>query len=94
MDTAGGGKALAAIALEQAFGSGPVADGDQVTFARLRLKITNARDGVDYKFTTPAGTKTLRTSKPGIVVDTEDIGIGGKGDFSGALGGRIGPFLT
>jgi hypothetical protein len=94
MDTAGGGKALAAIALEQAFGSGPVADGDQVTFARLRLKITNVRDGVDYKFTTPAGTKTVRTSKPGIVFDTEDIGIGGKGDFSGALGGRIGPFLT
>ncbi|MEV5050160.1 PKD domain-containing protein [Arthrobacter sp. LAR12-1-1.1] len=94
MDTAGGGKALAVIALEQAFGSGPVADGDQVTFARLRLKITNVRDGVDYKFTTPAGTKTVRTSKPGIVFDTEDIGIGGKGDFSGALGGRIGPFLT
>lgn len=94
MDTAGGGKALAAIALEQAFGSGPVADGDQVTFARLRLKITNVRDGVDYKFTTPAGTKTVRTSKPGIVFDTEDIGIGGKGDFSGALGGRVGPFLT
>ena len=65
MDTAGGGKALAAIALEQAFGSGPVAGGDQVTFARLRLKITNVRDGVDYKFTTPAGTKTVRTSKPG-----------------------------
>ncbi|WP_211880370.1 PKD domain-containing protein [Pseudarthrobacter albicanus] len=94
MDTAGGGKALAVVALEQAFGSGPVADGDQVTFARLRLKITNARDGVDYKFTTPAGTKTVRTSKPGIVFDTEDIGIGGKGDFSGALGGRVGPFLT
>ncbi|MFF2029247.1 PKD domain-containing protein [Arthrobacter sp. NPDC058192] len=94
MNTSGGGKALAAIALEQAFGSGPVADGDQVTFARLRLKVTNVRDGVDYKFTTPAGTKTVRTSKPGIVFDTEDIGIGGKGDFSGALGGRIGPFLT
>ena len=89
MNTAARGKALAVIALEQAFGSGPVADGDQVTFARLRLKITNVRDGVDYKFTTPAGTKTVRTSKPGIVFDTEDIGIGGKGDFSGALGGRM-----
>ncbi len=94
LDTAGGGRALAVMALEQAFGAGPVAAGDQVTFARVRLRITNARDGVDYKFTTPVGTKTVRTSKPGIVFDTEDVGIGGKGDFSGALGGRIGPFLT
>ncbi len=94
LDTAGGGRALAALALEQAFGAGPVSNGDQVTFARVRLRITNARDGADYKFTTPAGTKTVQTSKPGIVFDTEDIGIGGKGDFSGALGGPIGPFLT
>jgi hypothetical protein len=88
------GKALLVLALEQAFSVGPVIDGDQVTFARLRLKITDATDGVDYKFTTPAGVKTLQTSKPGLVFDTEDIGIGGKGDFTGALGGRVGPFLT
>jgi hypothetical protein len=94
LDTANAGKALLVVALEQAFGAGPVADGDQVTFARLRLKITNAKDGVDYKFTTPVGTKIIQTSKPGLVFDTEDIGIGGKGDFTGALGGRIGPFLT
>ena len=94
LTTGNGGKALLVVALEQAFGAGPVADGDQVTFARLRLKITNATDGVNYKFTTPAGVKTLQTSKPGLVFDTEDIGIGGKGDFTGALGGRVGPFLT
>jgi hypothetical protein len=94
LNTGNAGKALLVLALEQAFGTGPVLDGDQVTFARLRLKITNATDGVDYKFTTPAGVKTLQTSKPGLVFDTEDVGIGGKGDFSGALGGRVGPFLT
>ncbi len=88
------GKALLAVALEQAFRSGPVIDGDQVTFARLRVKITNAQDGVDYKFTTPVGVKTVQTSRPNLVFDTEDIGVGGPGDFSGALGGRIGPFLT
>ncbi len=94
MTTANGGNARAVVALEQAFSSGPVVDGDQVTFARIRYKITNAKDGVDYKFTSPAGVKTVQTSKPGLVFDTEDIGIGAKGDFSGALGGRVGPFLT
>jgi hypothetical protein len=94
LNTANGGKALAVVALEQAFRNGPVEPGDQVTFARVRLKITSATDGVDYKITTPAGVKTVQTSKPGLVFDTEDIGIGGAGDFSGALGGRVGPFLS
>lgn len=94
LDTANGGKALAVVALEQAFSVGPVVDGDQVTFARIRFKITNAVDGVDYKITSPAGVKTLQTSRPGLVFDTDDIGIGAPGDFSGALGGRVGPFLT
>jgi hypothetical protein len=96
LNTGNAGKALLVVALEQAFRNGPVADGDQVTFARMRLKLTNAKDGVDYKFTTPVGTKTMQTSgkQAGLVFDTEDIGIGGVGDFSGALGGRVGPFLT
>jgi hypothetical protein len=91
-----GGKARLVVDLEQAFRNGPVAPGDQVTFARVRIKLTNAVDGVDYTFTTPAGVKTLQTSgkQTGLVFDTEDIGIGGVGDFTGALGGRIGPFLT
>lgn len=96
LSTANAGKALLVVALEQAFRSGPVVPGDQITFARLRLKVTNAQDGVDYKFTTPAGVKTLQTGGkvPGLLFDTEDIGIGGPGDFTGALGGRVGPFLT
>ena len=96
LNTGNNGKALLVVALEQAFRNGPVADGDQVTFARMRLKLTNAQDGVPYTFTTPAGTKTMTTSGKvaGLVFDTEDIGIGGQGDFSGALGGRVGPFLT
>ena len=96
LNTSNNGKALLVVALEQAFRNGPVAEGDQVTFSRLRLKLTNAQDGVNYTFTTPAGTKTMTTSGkvPGLVFDTEDIGIGGQGDFTGALGGRVGPFLT
>ncbi|HET7476355.1 MAG TPA: PKD domain-containing protein [Dermatophilaceae bacterium] len=92
--TANGGIARADLALEAAFVTGPVIPGDQRTFARVRFKVTNVQDNVDYTFTSPAGTKTLQTSKPGLIFDTEDIGIGGPGDFTGALGGRIGPFLT
>jgi PKD repeat protein len=96
LDTAAG-KALGEIDLEQAFRNGPVAPGDQVTFARVRLKLLNATPNVDYTFTSPAGVKTLQASdpkKPGLIFDTEDIGVGGVGDFTGALGGRVGPFLT
>jgi hypothetical protein len=91
-----GGRARAVIALEQGFRNGPVLPGDQVTFARVRIKVSNLQDGVDYTFTTPAGVQTLQTSgkQAGLIFDTEDIGIGGVGDFTGALGGRIGPFLT
>jgi hypothetical protein len=91
-----GGRARAVIALEQSFRNGPVADGDQVTFARVRIKVSNLPDNTNYTFTTPAGTKVLQTSgkQTGLIFDTEDIGIGGVGDFTGALGGRLGPFLT
>lgn len=94
LDTANGGKALAVVALEQSVTGAVVEAGGQDTFARVRFKITNATDGVDYKITSPAGVKTLQTSRPGLVFDTEDIGIGNPGDFTGALGGRVGPFLT
>jgi hypothetical protein len=94
VDSGGGGVARAVIAVEQAFSTGPVVDGDQVTFARVRYRITKVpQNGVDYKVTSPAGTKTLQADG-GLIFDTDDIGIGAPGDFSGALGGRVGPFLT
>ncbi len=86
------GKARVGVQLEQAFATPAVIDGDQVTFARVRYTI-DVRPGVDYKVTSPAGTKTLQAAD-GKIFDTEDIGIGAAGDFSGALGGRVGPFLT
>ncbi len=86
-----GGKARLVIALEQNDPGGP---GTQVTFARVRVKISNLTDGVGYKITTPSGVETLQTDKTGLIFNTEDIGIGSPGDFTGALGGGIGPFLT
>jgi hypothetical protein len=86
-----GGKAVVMLALEQNLPS-PV-DGTQITFSRHRFDIRGTTDGVPYKITTPAGVKTVQ-SAGGRVFDTEDIGIGSPGDFTGALGGHVGPFLT
>ncbi|WP_207555785.1 PKD domain-containing protein [Intrasporangium flavum] len=94
VDTANAGLARLDMALEGAFSAGPVVDGEQVVFARMRVKMTNVRNDTAYTFTTPVGTKTLKANRDGLIFDTEDIGIGAPGDFSGALGGRIGPFLT
>jgi hypothetical protein len=87
------GKALGAVQLEQAFASDAPIAGDQVTFARVRY-IIDAAPNASYKITSPAGEKTLVAPADGQIKDTEDIGISERGDFSGALGGRIGPFLT
>jgi hypothetical protein len=86
-----GGKAVVMLALEQNLPT-PV-NGTQVTFSRHRFDIRGTTNGVPYKITTPAGVKTVQ-SVGGRVFDTEDIGIGSPGDFTGALGGHVGPFLT
>jgi len=90
LDTAGAGRATIVLNLEQSLPT--PASGAQVTFSRQRFTITNTTDGIPYKITTPAGVKTVQ-SVGGKIFDTEDIGVGG-GDFSGALGGHVGPFLT
>jgi hypothetical protein len=91
LGTAGGGKAIIEQALEENLAE-PI-DGTQITFSRHRFTITDTDDAVSYKITTPAGVKTV-PSAGGRVRDTEDIGIGSPGDFTGALGGHVGPFLT
>jgi hypothetical protein len=90
LSTAGGGKATIALNLEQSLPQ--PANGQQTTFSRQRFTITNTTDGIPYKITTPAGVKTVQ-SVGGKIFDTEDIGVA-QGDFSGALGGHVGPFLT
>jgi hypothetical protein len=90
LNTSGAGKATIALNREQSLPQ-PV-NGAQTTFSRQRFTITNANNGASYKITTPAGVKTVVASG-GKVFDTEDIGVAA-GDFSGALGGHVGPFLT
>ena len=87
-----GGTATLTLALEGAFANGPVVPGDQLVFARIRIKITDVAPGATYTIHHPYGTDTHTADGGGRFFFTEDIGIA-PGVFTGALAGRIGPFL-
>ncbi|MEA2322985.1 MAG: hypothetical protein QOD81_2835 [Solirubrobacteraceae bacterium] len=94
LTSAGGEKVLASFALEGAFANGPVTQGDQIVFSRIRYRINaGLKPDTDYKVTHPYGTDTVRTD-PGAngFFVTQDVGVT-PGDFSQALKGRVGPFL-
>src|SRR3989339_259717 len=70
-----GGQALLVLALEEAFAGGPPLDGDQVVFARIRIRIDAPVVGV-YMVTHPYGVKQFNVVAPGrrAVNDTIDMG--------------------
>lgn len=90
------GKAILVFALEAAFSGGPAVPGDQVSFGRIRIWVDNLVPSSEYRVTHPYGVDTF-ISDPvfdrRMIRFTQDIGIGALGDFSGALNGRVGPFL-
>ncbi|WGV20357.1 hypothetical protein QIY50_24295 [Pseudomonas putida] len=81
-------------AIEAAFGSGDPVDGDQVSFARVRIRVDVPTAGT-YVITHPYGVEVFDVPAGGrrAINMTRDIGIGGAGDFTGALKGDVGPFL-
>ncbi|MFL5249686.1 MAG: hypothetical protein ACJ79V_17845, partial [Myxococcales bacterium] len=91
-----GGRALLVMAIEAAFSIGPAAVGDQITFARIRLKLTDIPVSGTYRFIHPYGEDSIDevAGAPRGIFFTEDIGIGlPGGPFDGALKSRLGPFL-
>jgi hypothetical protein len=88
------GKALAVTSLEGAFATGPPKAGDQMVFARLRLKVTaGLQGGTNYLFEHPYGERTIQTDpNTDNLFVTEDVGLA-PGNFTDALKGRIAPFL-
>lgn len=80
--------------IEAAFNNDAPLAGDQVSFARIRIRVSVPVAGV-YTVTHPYGVETFNITTPGrrAINMTRDIGVGAPGDFSGALGGNIGPFL-
>jgi len=95
LDFGGGNTALLVQAVEAAFALGPAAEGDQIAFARIRIRIDAPVDGT-YTVTYPYGQEVFPNISAGgsAVFYTSDVGIGAAGDFTGALHGAIGPFLT
>jgi hypothetical protein len=85
-----GGSAILVLALEGAFGGGPVLAGDQIVFARIRIRFDAPADGV-YTVYHPYGTEVIQAIGGERVFVTQDVGLGA--GFDGALSGRIGPFL-
>lgn len=80
--------------IEAAFASENPVDGDQQSFARIRIRVNVPVAGT-YTITHPYGVETVNVTTPGrrAINITKDIGIGAPGNFSGALDGAIGPFL-
>ncbi len=95
MTVAGGGRATLVLALEGAFGNGPVLDGDQMVFSRIRVLVDVPEPGGTYTVTHPYGVEVFPNVAPGTraIFFTEDIGLA-PGIFTTVLNGRVGPFLV
>ncbi|MFU2329479.1 Ig-like domain-containing protein [Pseudomonas sp. NFX98] len=93
-DVGGYGVDAYVAGIEAAFSAEDPIDGDQASFARIRLRINVPVAGT-YTITHPYGVETVNVTTPGrrAINITRDIGIGAPGNFSGALNGDVGPFL-
>lgn len=93
-NAAGYGMDAYVAGIEAAFAGGNPLDGDQISFARIRMRINVPVAGT-YTITHPYGVETVNVTTPGrrAINITRDIGVGAPGVFNGALTGAIGPFL-
>lgn len=89
------GRARLILALEGAFGLGPVTPGDQVVFGRIRFQIVDVPVAGSYRIIHPFGVNEFPNVAAGDkIFFTDDVGLTcGQGQFNCALGTGIGPFL-
>ena len=87
-----GGNAILVMAMEAAFANELPAAGDQVVFARIRIRFVAPTTG-HYKVTHPYGIEEFEAVAGERVFITDDHGVLCGTDFSCAADGRIGPFL-
>lgn len=95
LPTNNGGQALVDFSLSGSFSTLQVLSGDQVVFARMRVRMDNLVAGATYRITHPFGVDSFVALSTGArgVNRTVDIGLC-PGDFQAALAGRVGPFLV
>ncbi|WP_223512752.1 Ig-like domain-containing protein [Pseudomonas sp. GL-B-19] len=93
-NAAGYGMDAYVAGIEAAFAGGTPLDGDQISFARIRMRINIPVAGT-YTITHPYGVETVNVTSTGrrAINITRDVGVGAPGVFSGAVNGAIGPFL-
>src|SRR6185437_8963532 len=87
-------RVLLVAAIEAAFGGGPVKAGDEMVFARLRVRIDPAPYSGTYTVYTPFGKRVFEDQVAGErLFVTDDVGLT-VGNFQEALNGSIYPFLV
>lgn len=99
-DAASGIELTYVSALEAAFNVETPAEGDQISFARIRIRIDLTTPG-SYTVTHPYGVEVFEvtaqdiadTGGDRVINMTRDLGIGAPKTYTGALAGDIGPFL-
>jgi hypothetical protein len=97
LDTGGpvnGGRLVWRARLEGAFANGPVVQGDQMVFARVRVVMDVPDPGGTYVVTHPFGVEVFPDVAPGVraIFFTNDVGLVA-GNFTDALGGQITNFI-
>ncbi|SOC11250.1 hypothetical protein SAMN05880501_106111 [Ureibacillus xyleni] len=97
MTTGTGERARLVLALEAAFVNEVPAEGDQIVFGRVRIRVAGLQPNVEYKVTHPYGVDTFIAEPDddgfGEINFTEDIGGMNGGNFELALNSRVFPFL-
>jgi len=86
-------RVLLVAGIEGAFGGGPVKAGDEMVFARLRIRIDTLPYSGTYTVYTPFGKRVFEDQPAGErLFVTEDVGLA-PGNFQEALNGSIYPFI-
>lgn len=87
-------KAQLTLALEAAFASGAAQDGQQITFARLRMLLNPVPADGTYRFIHPYGEVSIDALAGDRIFYTDDVGATCTGNFECALtSNNLGPFL-
>ena len=85
--------ALLVLAVEAAF-AGPVEQGGQITFSRIRMRLDPVPMDGTYRFIHPYGEESIDAAAGDRIFFTDDVGFAcAQGTFDCALNSRLGPFL-
>lgn len=89
------GRSLVRLVLEGAFNTPELIPGEQIVFARVRIRISGLKPGVTYRISHPYGHDDLAAEVDGTINFTDDFGsFASPSDFSAVLNARVWPFLT